>query len=97
MSLLLLLPHIPILLKNSNLIKKTSKQNITRDIEIKSKLTVTREEGVEDNGTKKRKGCHKKDPWTKPKGGRIEGGRRGWVGLWGVVVGEMETTVLEQQ
>ena len=28
-----------------NLINKTSKQNITRDIEIKNKLTVTRGEG----------------------------------------------------
>ena len=28
-----------------NLIKKTSKENITRDIEIKNKLTVTRGEG----------------------------------------------------
>ena len=26
-----------------------------------------------------------KDPWTKPKGGKIEGGRWGWVG-WGQVV-----------
>ena len=26
-----------------------------------------------------------KDPWTKPKWGRIEGGRWGWVG-WGKVV-----------
>ena len=29
---------------------------------------------------------HLKDPWTKPKGGRIEGGKWGWVG-WGRVVG----------
>ena len=36
-----------------------------------------------------------KDPWTKPKSGRIEGGRWGWVG-WGRVGGEMETTILEQ-
>ena len=34
-----------------------------------------------------------KDPWTKPKGGRIEGGKWEWVG-WRRVV---ETTVLEQQ
>ena len=26
-----------------------------------------------------------KDTWTKPKGGRIEGGRWGWVGWEGVV------------
>ena len=30
--------------------KQTSKQNTTRDIEIKNKLTVTREEGKRDNG-----------------------------------------------
>ena len=33
----------------------------------------------------------------KAKGGRIEGERWGWVGLGGVVVGKMETAVLEQQ
>ena len=26
-----------------------------------------------------------KDPWTKPKGGRIEGGSWGWLGSGGVV------------
>ena len=37
-----------------------------------------------------------KDTWTKPKGGRIKGGKWGWL-LWGGVVrGKMETTVLEQ-
>ena len=29
-----------------------------------------------------------KDPWTKPKGGRIEGGRWGWVGWEKVVAGK---------
>ena len=60
-------------------IKQTSKQNLTRDIEIKNKLTVTRAGG---NGEKRGKGCQgtcTKDTWTKPKGGRIEGGRWGWV------------------
>ena len=33
----------------------------------------------------------------KAKEGRIEGGRQGWLEWEGVVVGEMETTVLEQQ
>ena len=51
-------------------------------MEIKNKLTATRgEEG--DNGEKKGKGHQGtciKDPWTKPKGGRIEGGR--WQGEW---------------
>ena len=26
-----------------------------------------------------------KDSWTKPKGGRIESGRWGWLGWWGMV------------
>ena len=34
-----------------------------------------------------------KDPWTKPKVGRIEDGRWGWVGESGG--GKMETTVFE--
>ena len=38
-----------------------------------------------------------KDPWTKPKRGRIEGGRWGWVGQVEHGGGEMETTVFEQQ
>ena len=40
-----------------NLINKTKKHvNITRDIEIKNKLTVTRGEGGGDNGVKRGKG-----------------------------------------
>ena len=38
-----------------------------------------------------------KDTWTKPKVGRIKGGKWGWL-LWRTAVGgEMEITVLEQQ
>ena len=37
-----------------------------------------------------------KDTWTKPKGGRIKDGKWRWLG-WGRVMGEIETTVLEQQ
>ena len=37
-----------------------------------------------------------KDTWTKPKRGRIKGGRWGWLG-WEDWWGEMVTTVLEQQ
>ena len=36
-----------------NLVNKTSKQNITRDIEIKNKRTVTRGEGGGGNGRKR--------------------------------------------
>ena len=38
-----------------------------------------------------------KDTWTKPKGGRIEGGRWGWLEWGGHGERKMETTVLEQQ
>ena len=38
-----------------NLIKKTNKENITKDIELKNKLTITRGEGEGDNGGKMRK------------------------------------------
>ena len=53
-------------------IQQTLKQNITRDIEIKNKLTVTRrvEEGYNKgkNG-KGSQGTCITDTWTKPKGG----------------------------
>ena len=48
-----------------------NQQNITRDIEIKNKLTVTRGEGGGDNGGRKGKGHQGTcimDTWTKPKG-----------------------------
>ena len=58
--------------------KQISRQNITKDTEIKNKQTVTRGEGRGDNGGKKGKGRQRtciKDPWTKPKGGRMKGGK----------------------
>ena len=58
-------------------------------MEIKNKLTVTRGEG--DNRGKKGKshqGTCIKDPWTKPKGRRIEGGRWEWVGRGKVMAGK---------
>ena len=58
-------------------------QNITRDIEIKSKLTVARGEVGEDKRGEKGRGCQGtciKDTWTKPKEGRFKGGRWGWLG-----------------
>ena len=66
-------------------------------MEIKNKPTVTREKGEGDHGGKKGKdhsGTCMKDPQTKPKGGRIEGGR--W-GQEGSSDRKMETTVYEQQ
>ena len=47
--------------------------------------------GKRDNGGKKGKGCQGmciKDTWAKPKGGRTEGGRWGWVGQGKVVAGK---------
>ena len=47
--------------------------------------------GRGDNGEKKAKGHQGtciKHPWTKPKRGRIEVGRWGWVGLGRVVAGK---------
>ena len=60
-------------------------------------MTVTRGEVGRDNGRKRGKCCQGtciKDPRTKPKEGRIDGGKGGW--LWGGDDEEkMETTVLE--
>ena len=50
------LKFVCILLKNLRSkawVLQTSKQNITRDIEIKNKLTVTKRELGEDNGGKR--------------------------------------------
>ena len=69
--------------------KQTSRQNITRDVEIEKKLTVTRGKVERANGRERRKGCQGtsiKDTWTKPKGGRIEGERWECHG-WGIVRG----------
>ena len=63
--------------------KRNSKQNLTRDIDIKNNLSVTRGEVGEENGFKGGKGCqgtYINNTWTKPKGGRIKGGTWGWVG-----------------
>ena len=73
---------------------KTSEQNITRDKEIKNKLTVTRGEKEKDNRAKKgkvRQGTCIKDPWTKTTevgGLETECGRWGWVGQGRVMGGK---------
>ena len=67
-------------LSGTKLTKQTSKQNITRDTEIKNNLTVTRGEVGGDNG-EEFPGTTIKDTWTKPR--EIEAGERGgdgWVG-----------------
>ena len=56
-----------------------------------NKLTVTRREVGGDNGGKSRKGHQGtciKDTWTKPKVGRIKGGRWGSLGWMGVMGGK---------
>ena len=62
--------------------QNTRKQNITRNIEIKNKLTVTRGEQERDNGGKWEKihqGPCIRDTWTKPKGVSSNiGGRDEW-------------------
>ena len=63
--------------------KQASKQNITRDSEIKNKLTVTRGEEREDNREKGERSSRNmyKGHMDKAKGaGRIKGGRQGWLG-----------------
>ena len=44
---------------------------------MKNKLTITRGEGGDNRGKKEKhhQGTCIKDPWTKPKRGRMEGGR----------------------
>ena len=54
--------------------------------------------GERDIGGKKGKGHQGtciKDPWTKPRGGSLEGGRSGWVGQGKVVMGKWKTTVFK--
>ena len=62
--------------------KKKNKQNVTRDNEIKNKLSITRGVGGDGQWGKTGKGHQGtciKDPWTKPKGvGLRVGGRDGW-------------------
>ena len=83
-----------------NLIHKAkSKQNITRDIKMKNKLTITREEVRGDNGRKRRKGFQEHVQRTygqnqRGVGSRV-GSKDGWSGESGG--GKMETTVLDQQ
>ena len=72
-------------LTGTNSTEQTSKQNTTRYIEIKNKLTVTRGEAGGDNRRKKGKACSGtciKDPWTKTTGWRagLNVGGRVWVG-----------------
>ena len=75
------------------------KQNITRDIEIKNKLKVTRGKVGGDNGRTVGKGFQEHVQRTHGQNQRGVGSwvesRDGWEG--GSGGGKMETTVLEQQ
>ena len=74
-------------IKTSEKVKQTGDQQsircrvqntVTRDIEIKNKLIIMRGEVEGDNSGGRGKGCQGtciKDIWTKPKEGRIKGGR----------------------
>ena len=79
-------------------IKQTSQQNITRDTEIKNKLTVTRGAGEVDNRGKQGKGQvkdHVEGPMDKDNGGglNVQGvGRAGESNG-----GKMRTALTEQQ
>ena len=76
---------------------QTNKKNITRDIEIKKKLTATKWEGEGIVG-KKGKACQGtciKDTWTKPKWGRIKGREWGWLGLGGLMAGKWRQLCLK--
>ena len=71
--------------------KQASKQNITRDIEIKNNLTVIRGEVGEDN--RERRGNFFQNNYKghmdkKPRGYDIKGGKWGWLGWEGVVGGK---------
>ena len=69
--------------------KRNSKQNLTRDIDIKNNLSVTRGEVGEDNEGRGEgfSGTSKKDTWTNELGVEArEGGGFGWGG--GVVRGK---------
>ena len=61
---------------------KTSKQNITRDIDIKNNLTITRGEVGGNNGGKQGRVFRAtvKDTWTTPRRGGSWGGKWGWLG-----------------
>ena len=79
--------HIPYdLTFNWNIInrRKKNKQNITRDIEVKSNLTIARGEWGGDNGGEGFSGTTIKDK-TKGEDGGGEGGGFGWGGVegWG--------------
>ena len=76
--------------------KKKSKPNITRDIEIRSNLTIARGETGGDSG-EGFSGSTIKDKETKPRG-RVEAKKGGgFAGGWGDCSGEKQTTVIEQQ
>ena len=81
-----------------NSTKQTRNQNITRDIEIKNKVTVTKGEVGGDNGRIRGRVFRNmyKGHIHKTKGGKIKGGEWGWLGQRNGGE-EMETTVLEQQ
>ena len=80
-----------------HLTNKTRKQNITRDIEIKNKLTVTRGEVGGDNGNKGKRvfGNMYKGPMDKSKMGKDGGWEVGVSGPGDSGGRKMETTIFK--
>ena len=76
---------------------QSSKKIIIRDIEIKNKLTITRGEVGRGNRVGRVSGTCIKDTLTKPKWGRIKGGKWGWLRLGGSGGRKMKTPILERQ
>ena len=71
--------------------KEKSKQNITRDIEVKNNLTIARAEGVRGQWEEGITGTTIKDTWMKSRG-RVEVGEGGGVQLgWGRGMGRKGT------
>ena len=77
--------------------KEKSKQNITRDIEIKNNLTIARGEGWGDSREKGFKNYYKGHMDKNQGGGWKQGREVGMAGAGGSDGGQMQTTVIEQQ
>ena len=86
--------HMILPISGTKTTKQISKSNITRDIEIKNKLTVTRRNNGKKRG-ESHQGTSIKDPWAKPNEGRIEGGRWEWLRWQGVVGGKWKELYLK--
>ena len=76
--------------------EEKSKQNITRDIEVKNNLTIARGEGGRDSGGEGFSGNTIKDTWTKARGGWKQGREVGLAGVGWREGEKMQTIVIQQ-